>query len=118
MVRKFAIAGIACLMLSSALAAPKGLIEIRNGFMDGNDYLRLSQYERRLYAMGFLNGLLLAPLAGAPKIEVQWFERCTSGMNDNQVASIITKWLQENPARWHEGLHLSSWNALKNACQP
>lgn len=66
--------------------------------------------------MGVINGMLLAPLFGAPKDRIEWLERCLPYMTNDQVAAIILKHLQSHPERWHHQLHIESLNAMQAAC--
>jgi hypothetical protein len=36
-------------------------------------------------------------------------------MTDEQVAAILSKYLQDNPSRWHDGLHALMYSAVKEA---
>jgi hypothetical protein len=58
---------------------------------------------------------MLAPLFGAPKEKMKWLESYTENMTGTQVAAIISKFLEENPGRWHEGLHVLTFAALREA---
>jgi hypothetical protein len=67
---------------------------IRAGFINGNDYLELDANEKRPYAMGAIDGLLVAPLLGAPEAQLKMAprlhtpnERWTGGRNHYQVSS-------------------------------
>jgi len=92
-------------------------ILVHNGFGTGQTFLNdLSDAQRRAYAMGVINGMLISPMLGAPKEKLAWLETCAERMTDEQVAAIITKHLREHPERWHYGLHLESWAAMKDAC--
>lgn len=88
---------------------------IHNGFATGIDYVKMSKSEKRVYAMGVINGMLLAPFFGAPKDKMKWFESFVENMNDEQVAAILSKYINDNPGRWHEGLHILMYAALKDA---
>jgi len=88
---------------------------IKDGFGTGNDYIQMNDSQKRAYAMGAINGMLLAPLFGAPKEEMQWFESYVVKMTDKQVAAILSKFLADNPGRWHEGLHVLMYAAIKEA---
>ena len=48
------------------VAADQGVL-IHNGFGTGHDYIKMTQSQKRVYAMGSINGILLAPFFGAPK---------------------------------------------------
>jgi hypothetical protein len=64
------------------------------GFINGNDYLELDANEKRVYAMGAMDGLLVAPLLGALKAQLKMArrlhtpnERWIGGRNHYQVSS-------------------------------
>jgi hypothetical protein len=90
-------------------------VEIHNGFGTGQAYIKMDESEKRTYAMGAINGMLLAPLFGAPKDRTKWFESYIENMTDEQVAAILTKFLRDNPGRWHEGLHALMYSAIRDA---
>jgi hypothetical protein len=68
--------------------------------------------------MGAINGMLVSPMFGAQKEKLRWLEVCTENMTDDQVAAIMAKHLRERPERWHQGLQIESWVAMKEACKP
>jgi hypothetical protein len=76
----------------------------------------MSQAKRLGYAEGVINGMLTAPLFGAPKARMQWLEQCTEGMTDFQVAEVIRQYIQQHPAEWHHQLHVLTYQALLDAC--
>jgi hypothetical protein len=87
-----------------------GEVWIHNGFYNGHAFRQLSERERRAYAAGIVDGMFLAPMLGAPTgarpgispfelpptTRSQWLARCVVGMNDEQVAAIITSALIES----------------------
>lgn len=89
---------------------------IRSGFSTGEKYLSMTAAQKRYYSMGVVNGMLLAPLFGAPKENMAGLESCISGMTDNQVAAILTDYLDKHPAQWNETPHVSMYKALMEAC--
>jgi len=110
---------LVCAVLSVkafAQDAASGGIAVHNGMGNGNDYLEMRESARQDYAIGFVNGILLAPLFGAPKSSMAWFESCVEGMSNNQVAEIIYQYVKSHPAEWHHGLHIVSYQAFLAAC--
>ena len=120
---------VIAIMLPGALAVsqsqqrgsptPAGVDEpvlIHDGFITGQRFRELSELSRRSYAAGLVDGMLLAPFVGAPKARLQWFETCATGMTDGQVAATISKFVNENPARWHEQVHAQFYAAMRQAC--
>lgn len=89
---------------------------IRTGFGTGERYLSASEQEQRAYAAGIINGMLMAPMFGASRGKMRWLEQCIQGMTDSQIVSILTKYLRDNPGRWHETPHAPMYTALKESC--
>jgi hypothetical protein len=113
------IALVMFLLASTVLcyAESEQLFYIKNGFLTGNSFRELSYAEKCGYAMGFLDGVFMSPMFHAPKKELEWIERCVTGMNERQVVAILEKFLNENPARWHESMNVLAWVAMKEACK-
>lgn len=92
-------------------------VAIHNGFLTGLKYLDLSQAHQRSYAAGFIDGIFLAPLFDAPKTgRLADIEACGTGMNDEQVAAILTTHLRSRPELWHLGTHTAMYSALRERC--
>jgi hypothetical protein len=89
---------------------------IHHGFATGEDYLNMTEAEQEAYAMGVVNGMLVAPLFGAPKKRLAWLEGCMRGKSSSQVTALFTNYLRENPLRWNETPHVTMYSALRNAC--
>jgi len=105
------------LSLSQARPTKGDSVLIHDGFGTGQAYLnQMSSLQRRAYAMGVINGMLVSPMFGASKDKLHWLEQCVENMNDEQVAAIILKHIKDHPERWHYGLHFESWTAMKDAC--
>jgi len=113
MLRISAAIALCAFVVTAAFSQP---VTIKNGFGSGEDYLKMSQSEQRAYAMGVVNGMLLAPLFGAPKNKMLQIENCLVGMTDSQVAAILAKYLRDNPGRWHETPHTPMYAALLESC--
>ncbi len=105
----------AIFLTAGPLFAADKPVWIHNGFGTGHDYVKMTESQKRAYAMGAINGMLVGPLFGAPKERVQWIESYVENMTDEQVAAIFTKYLQDNPGRWHDGLHVLMYSAIKEA---
>lgn len=89
---------------------------VSSGFLKGKDYLDFTAEEKRAYAMGVMNGMLVAPLLGAPQEKVAWLEKCTTDMIDEQVSAIITKYLNDHPGEWHHQMNVLSLKAMMATC--
>jgi hypothetical protein len=105
-----------CISAPSLFGAEEAAVSIKSGFLTGNSFRQLSHSEKRGYAIGFLEGVFMAPMFDAPKLELRWIESCAIGMTDNQVVAIIMKFLDQNPQRWHDQMNILAWVALKEAC--
>lgn len=106
---------ISCVLPAFAHGQPDVLIH--QGFLNGNDYLGMSDIRQRTYAMGIVEGIMLSPWFGAPRSELGWFENCIEGMNDIQVAAIISKYLENHPGEWHKPLHFLTYRTMREACK-
>ena len=100
----------------STLTAQENGIIVHNGMSSGQEYLKMSEREKRAYAMGVVNGILLSPAFGAPKQKLTWFENCVEGMSDQQAAEVLRQYIQKRPAEWHYGLNILSLGAFNDAC--
>ena len=89
---------------------------VLSGFMTGNTYRELSADEKLGYAMGFVNGLLVAPMITGKEEDATWLHPCISGMTNNQVVAILEKFLNDNPARWQQPMTVLSFRAIVQAC--
>lgn len=117
-----AVAAVACVLLSglrpvlARQADQANGIVIHNGFLTGQDFRDLPDLRKRSYAAGLIDGLFLGPLFDAPKSSLGWLENCVEGMTDGQVSAIISKYLDDNPGRWHQPVHGAAYSALLAVC--
>lgn len=119
------VALIFCASLAAALAygrqnevPPKSRILIWDGFMKARNYLSLS--ERQNYAMGLVDGFLMAPAFGAPDDKnstVGRLGRCIRGMDSSQVAAIIEKYVRDHPGKWDWDAKNLGQYAMLDACR-
>jgi hypothetical protein len=101
---------------SKNLARPD--VYVSAGFLQGRDYLALSDDERAAYAAGLFNGMSVAHLiADVSESQVHWLDACSRGMTARQVAEIIRKDIQGSPPEWHFQINLLGLNAMLRACQ-
>jgi hypothetical protein len=77
----------------------------------------MSDTEQRAYSTGEINGMLVAPLFGAPEENLNWLKTCTGKMSDEQLASIVTKFIREQPEQMQVNLNVVTFNALREACR-
>jgi hypothetical protein len=97
-----------------APTVPEGTL-VKAGFGTGREYLKMTKAEKWAYAMGAVNGMHNASMFGAPENHTKWFDDFLAGMSNEQVAAIITKFLNDNPERWHEPLNILTYNAIEHA---
>jgi hypothetical protein len=97
-----------------APTVPEGTV-VKAGFGTGSAYLKMTKAEKWAYALGPVNGMHNAPMFGAPENRTNWFADFLTGMSNEQVAAIITKFLNDNPERWHEPLNILTYDALEHA---
>jgi len=91
-------------------------VTISRGFFTGRDYFEMSDTEKRAYATGAVNGMLVAPFFGAPEERLAWFKTCTAKLSDEETAAILTRYLSSNPDQLGMSLNVVTFNALKDAC--
>lgn len=98
-----------------ALGFPKGPIQVSVGMGTGSDFREMDEANRSSYAMGFANGIDMAPRFGAPQAEMEWFRSVIQpGMSNVQLAAMISTYIQEHPERWHEPLNMLGYDAFLN----
>jgi|SRR5690348_3234548 len=91
-------------------------VTISRGFFSGKDYFDMSDTEKRAYATGAVNGMLVAPFFGAPEERLSWLKACTAKMSDEQTASIVSSYIANDSSQLNMSLNVLTFNALKDAC--
>jgi hypothetical protein len=91
-------------------------VTISRGFFTGKDYFEMSETEKRAYATGAVNGMLVAPFFGAPEERLAWLKTCTAKMSDEQTASILSNYITNDSTQLSMSLNVVTFNALKDAC--
>lgn len=107
---------LAGLLLVMGLASAQDEVYIKNGFVTGEAYLLLDATSQTRYASGLVDGLLIAPLMGAPASKMAWLQSCVVSMSDSQVAAMLSQELKSNPGSWHQSAHVPMYSALNKAC--
>jgi hypothetical protein len=92
-------------------------VTISPGYFTGKDYFEMSDTEQRAYATGAINGMLVAPFFGAPEEKVVWLRTCTAKLSDDQLASILTRYLNNDPNQLTMSLNVVTFNAIQDACK-
>ncbi len=77
----------------------------------------MSDTEKRAYVTGEINGMLVAPLFGAPEENLNWLKACTAKMSDEQLASILTTFIREQPDQMQANLNVATFNVVRDACR-
>ena len=104
------------ILLSINSYASQQQVSISRGFFTGSEYLEMSETERRAYVTGAINGMLIAPLLGAPQERVDWLKRCSANLSDTDTAIILTKYINSQPGQLSASLNVITFNALREAC--
>ena len=112
---KYLLALIA-LIVAINVYANQQTVKISPGFFTAKDYLDMSETERRAYVTGQINGMLVAPFFGAPEDNLTWLKTCSSKMSDEQLASILTRYVGEQTNQ-QQNLNVVTFNALRDACR-
>lgn len=91
---------------------------IKEGFVTGNHYNQLPEAQRHAYLMGLADGILVSPLLGLSRDDqgLTWFEGCDAHKNSGQLQAIVERFLQQLPERWHQGMGVLFFLAIKDAC--
>lgn len=106
----------AAVLTLATVYANQQKVSIGPGFFTGKDYLDMGDTERRAYATGAINGMLVAPFFGAPEDNVNWLKSCTVKMSDEEIAAILTRYIREQETQVNFNLNVLTFNALRNAC--
>jgi len=93
-------------------------VMVHNGFLKSEEFVRMDAMSQSKYAVGIVDGMLLAPLFGAPDNgqKIRAFGACIEGMSDTQVAAIINKFLRDHPERWNDPLNAAVFSAMTEGC--
>jgi hypothetical protein len=91
---------------------------VHHGFLNAEDYLELSAQQQLGYAMGVIDGMLIAPLFGAPDdgARLKMLGHCVEGMRNTQVKAILDTFLKQHPERWNDPMHAVAFAATQEAC--
>jgi hypothetical protein len=92
-------------------------VKISAGFFAGKDYLEMTDNEKRAYATGAINGMLVAPFFGAPDENLNWLKTCSAKMSDEQIAGVLTRYIREQPNQMETNLNVVTFTAIRDACR-
>ena len=93
-----------------------GSVTVREGFLKGEEFARMSNSDKAGYAMGFVDALLVAPLLDAPSAGVDRLGRCVVGMSNKRVVTIFNKYLEKHPDLKQQSANVLLFQALDQAC--
>lgn len=118
MTRGIALMVAQLLLFPLAVSGQDQGVLIKEGFVTGNHYQQLPEVQQHAYLMGLTDGILVSPLLGVSRDEegLTWFERCDAHKNSGQLQAIVDRFLQDHPERWHEGMGVLFFLAMKEAC--
>ncbi len=68
--------------------------------LSGQDYLELAEYDREVYISGINDAYNWSYVAGFERMK--WLGPCVRGRKAQQMSAMFSKWLRQNPERWHE----------------
>jgi hypothetical protein len=91
-------------------------VTISAGFFTGKNYLDMTDTERRAYATGGINGMLVAPFFGAPEENLNWLKTCSAKMSDEQIAAILMTYIRDKNQS-DMNLNVITFNAMREACR-
>jgi hypothetical protein len=92
-------------------------VVVSGGFFTGKDYFDMTDTERRAHATGAINGMLVAPLFGAPQENLNWLKTCTGKMSDDQIAAIVTRHINNQTDHLQSPLNELTFHAIQEACR-
>lgn len=107
---------LVALFTLASVYAHQQTVHIGPGFFTGKDYLEMTDNERRAYATGAINGMLVAPFFGAPEDNLNWLKTCTAKLSDEDIAAMLTRYIRENESQSSFNLNILTFNAMRSAC--
>ena len=108
---------IVALIAFVSVYAAQQRVKISPGFFTAKDFLDMSDTEKRAYATGEINGMLVAPFFGAPEDNLNWLKTCTARMSDEQLATILDHFIRDQPEQRTANLNVVAFNAIREACR-
>jgi hypothetical protein len=108
---------VALVTFITVYASQQQTLKISPGFFSGKDYLDMSDTEKRAYVTGQINGMLVAPFFGAPEENLSWLKTCSGKMSDEQLATILTRYIHDQPNQMGANLNVVTFAALREACR-
>ena len=97
-------------------SCPTEPVSVKVGYLTNEECRALPASPLQFYMAGFVNGLYMSPLLGAPSECLQPLDECFEGVTGTQLEAGMRKWLDENPQRWHESCQLGTYAAISEMC--
>ena len=109
---------VAAFFIVIAISLAQPIARVPKGFLTVQKYLELGTVAQGTFAMGFVDGMLMAPMFDASDQNGQYLllSSCVVPMTPRQIAAIIEKYGKEHPERWDEPVHGLAYGALIRAC--
>ena len=97
---------------------------VYEGYLSGNDYLKLTNIEKSNYLIGVADGLLSSRLylnigtSDEALSDISELKKCLMDKieNNKQLRAIVEKYLTNNPERWSEPMGVLFFVSIKNIC--
>jgi hypothetical protein len=103
---------------AEAFDSYKGPYTLIRGVVTGQQYLTdLDEHDKMIYVTGVVDGFFGSTFFGAKDIYAEGLKKCLIGMQTDQLAAILTKYLKDHPEEWDQPAHKSMYVALLNACR-
>lgn len=110
------IATVAVVSTAPSVSRSAESVWVPRGLLTGQQYLDLDDDEQGYYALGLIDGMLVAPLLRAPASEVRWLRECLTGMTGRQLAAILASHLRDHPEKRQDDVHVPMLAAMRAAC--
>ena len=108
---------VIALIAFATVSGSQQKVAISAGFFSGTDYLEMTDTERRAHVTGAINGMLVAPLFGAPSENLNWLKTCTGKMSDEQLAAVLANYIKDQPSNLQLNLNVVTFNAIRETCR-
>ncbi len=97
---------------------------VYEGYLSGNDYLKLTNIEKSNYLIGVADGLLSSRLylnigtSDEALSDISELKKCLMDKieNNKQLRAIVEKYLTNNPERWSEPMGVLFFVSIKDIC--
>lgn len=112
---------LALCTLFVSIALSQDGIAVKTGFLTAEEFMHMTERGQHDYSMGVVDGMLLAPMFGAPRAwsggqSISDLGHCVTGMSSTQVAAIISSFVRGHPERWNDSMHVVAFVAMTQAC--